>query len=37
MILGSALLLLVQKATGDSLSTFGGLIVPFGRTSGGAT
>ena len=29
MILGSAILLLVQKATGDSLSTFGGLIVPF--------
>jgi membrane associated rhomboid family serine protease len=28
VILGSALLLLVQKATGDSLSTFGGLIVP---------
>ena len=30
VILGSAILLLVQKATGDSLSTFGGLIVPFG-------
>ncbi len=30
MIVGSALLLLIQKATGDSLSTFGGLIVPFG-------
>jgi membrane associated rhomboid family serine protease len=28
VILGSALLILVQKATGDSLSTFGGLIVP---------
>ena len=28
-ILGSALLLLVQKATGDALSTFGGLIIPF--------
>jgi membrane associated rhomboid family serine protease len=28
VILGSALLLLVQKATGDSLSTFGGLLVP---------
>jgi membrane associated rhomboid family serine protease len=27
-ILGSALLLLVQKASGDPLSTFGGLIVP---------
>jgi membrane associated rhomboid family serine protease len=27
-ILGSALLLLVQKATGDSLSTFGGLLIP---------
>jgi membrane associated rhomboid family serine protease len=27
-ILGSAILLLVQKATGDPLSTFGGLIVP---------
>ena len=27
-ILGSAVLLLVQKATGDSVSTFGGLIVP---------
>ena len=30
IILGSAILLLVQKATGDTLSTFGGLIVPFG-------
>lgn len=28
VILGSALLLLVQKASGDPLSTFGGLIVP---------
>jgi membrane associated rhomboid family serine protease len=28
VILGSAALLLVQKATGDSLATFGGLIVP---------
>ena len=28
VILGSALLLLVQKATGDPLATFGGLIVP---------
>jgi membrane associated rhomboid family serine protease len=28
-ILGSAILLLVQKATGDALSTYGGLIVPF--------
>lgn len=28
VILGSATLLLLQKATGDSLSTFGGLIVP---------
>ena len=28
VILGSATLLLVQKATGDSLGTFGGLIVP---------
>ncbi len=28
VILGSAALLLLQKATGDSLSTFGGLIVP---------
>jgi membrane associated rhomboid family serine protease len=27
-ILGSAILLLVQKASGDALSTFGGLIVP---------
>ncbi len=30
VILGSALLLLVQKASGDPLSTFGGLIVPTG-------
>jgi len=29
VILGSAVLLLIQKITGDSLSTFGGLIVPF--------
>jgi membrane associated rhomboid family serine protease len=29
VILGSAVLLLVQKASGHSLSTFGGLIVPF--------
>jgi membrane associated rhomboid family serine protease len=28
VILGSAILLLVQKATGDGLSTFGGLLVP---------
>ncbi len=28
-ILGSAVLLLVQKASGDSLATFGGLIVPY--------
>ncbi|HWB70291.1 MAG TPA: zinc ribbon domain-containing protein [Solirubrobacterales bacterium] len=28
-ILGSALLLLVQKASGNPLSTFGGLVVPF--------
>jgi membrane associated rhomboid family serine protease len=28
-ILGSAILLLVQKASGDSLSTFGGVLVPF--------
>jgi membrane associated rhomboid family serine protease len=28
VILGSAILLLVQKASGDPLSTFGGLIVP---------
>jgi len=28
-ILGPAVLLLVQKVTGDSLSTFGGLIIPF--------
>lgn len=31
VILGSAILLLIQKATGESLSTFGGLIVPFGN------
>ena len=30
IVLGSAVLLLVQKASGDPLSTFGGLIVPFG-------
>jgi len=30
VILGSAILLLIQKATGDSLATYGGLIVPFG-------
>ncbi len=30
VILGSALLLLIQKATGNPLSTFGGLIVPIG-------
>jgi membrane associated rhomboid family serine protease len=30
VILGSAVLLLIQKATGNPLSTFGGLIVPFG-------
>jgi membrane associated rhomboid family serine protease len=28
VILGSAVLLLMQKATGDSLSTFGGLVAP---------
>jgi membrane associated rhomboid family serine protease/DNA-directed RNA polymerase subunit RPC12/RpoP len=28
VILGSAALLLIQKATGDQLSTFGGLVVP---------
>jgi membrane associated rhomboid family serine protease len=28
-ILGSAALLLVQKASGDPLSTFGGLVIPF--------
>jgi membrane associated rhomboid family serine protease len=28
-ILGSALLLLVQKVTGDAIDTFGGLVVPF--------
>jgi membrane associated rhomboid family serine protease len=31
VILGSAVLLLIQKATGDPLATFGGLIVPFGN------
>jgi membrane associated rhomboid family serine protease len=30
VILGSALLLLLQKATGDAISSFGGLVVPFG-------
>ena len=30
VILGSAILLLIQKATGDALATFGGLIVPLG-------
>jgi membrane associated rhomboid family serine protease len=30
VIFGSAILLLVQKATGESLATYGGLIVPFG-------
>ncbi|HTR75068.1 MAG TPA: rhomboid family intramembrane serine protease [Solirubrobacterales bacterium] len=30
VILGSAILLLLQKATGNPLSTFGGLIVPIG-------
>lgn len=30
VILGSAVLLLVQKASGDALSTFGGLLVPVG-------
>ncbi len=30
VILGSAVLLLVQKASGDPLSTFGGLLIPFG-------
>ena len=29
MILGSAVLLLLQQATGDALRSFGGLIVPF--------
>ena len=29
IILGSAILLLIQKATGNGLSTFGGVIVPF--------
>jgi membrane associated rhomboid family serine protease len=29
VVLASAVLLLIQKATGDSLDTFGGLIVPF--------
>ena len=28
VILGSAVLLLIQKATGDALSTFGGLLIP---------
>jgi membrane associated rhomboid family serine protease len=28
VILGSAILLLIQKATGDALSTFGGLLIP---------
>ncbi len=31
VIVGSALLLLVQKATGNPLSTYGGLIVPIGN------
>jgi membrane associated rhomboid family serine protease len=30
VILGSAILLLIQKATGNPLSTYGGLIVPIG-------
>jgi membrane associated rhomboid family serine protease len=30
VILGSAALLLIQKASGDSLSSFGGLLVPYG-------
>lgn len=30
VILGSAILLLIQKATGNSLATYGGLIVPIG-------
>jgi len=30
VIVGSAALLLLQKATGDALGTFGGLVVPFG-------
>ena len=30
VIFGSAILLLIQKATGNSLSTYGGLIVPIG-------
>jgi membrane associated rhomboid family serine protease len=30
VILGSALLLLVQKATGNALSSFGGLLIPIG-------
>jgi membrane associated rhomboid family serine protease len=30
IIAASAILLLIQKATGDALSTYGGLIVPFG-------
>jgi membrane associated rhomboid family serine protease len=29
VVLGSAALLLIQKATGDALSTFGGLVVPY--------
>lgn len=29
VIVGSAVLLLVQKATGDALATFGGLVVPY--------
>jgi membrane associated rhomboid family serine protease len=29
VILGSAALLLIQKASGDALSSFGGLVVPF--------
>jgi membrane associated rhomboid family serine protease len=29
VILGSAALLLIQKASGDSLSTFGGLLIPY--------
>jgi membrane associated rhomboid family serine protease len=28
VVLGSALLLLIQKASGDALSTFGGLVIP---------
>ncbi len=30
VILGSAVLLLIQKATGNPLATFGGVIIPFG-------